>query len=304
MQNNDYLRVEDGGGVGERSATLGTVLRSAREQRGLSLDQVAADLRMEPHLLEALECDRFEGLAPVFAKGYLKQYGQRLGLDYGDLLARYYRQVDDREMPVVPSRPIRLRAQPRVSLWIVSALLLLLVAVALFAWWFNAPEGRPLPPAEPASVAARPEPSASARPVRPATPRAQPSEALAADSALQPPDAEATAGDDGAEETAVAASASAGNGAAEQEPDSDMLRVVITFDEDCWTEVTDARDERLFYGLARAGTQSELDAVPPVSVLLGNADGARLQVDGAPYRVPADGRRGSLARFSIPAAEQ
>jgi hypothetical protein len=64
-----------------REPTVGQQLRAARDAQSLSLAQVSAQLRIEPQFLTCLEQDRFEVFsAPVFAKGYLKQYGHVLGL--------------------------------------------------------------------------------------------------------------------------------------------------------------------------------------------------------------------------------
>jgi cytoskeleton protein RodZ len=81
---------------------LGDTLATARSAHALSVQQLAAELRVEPALLLALEGERFSELGPaVFVKGYLKQYAQRLGLDYADLLRRYEQAADVEEMPIV-----------------------------------------------------------------------------------------------------------------------------------------------------------------------------------------------------------
>jgi cytoskeleton protein RodZ len=70
------------------SSGPGGRLRQAREAQGLQLEEVANELRVSAGALAALEDNRFEALgAAVFAKGYLKQYGARLGLDSRELLA-------------------------------------------------------------------------------------------------------------------------------------------------------------------------------------------------------------------------
>ena len=70
------------------------LLRNARLAQDLTLEQLSTELRIEAKQLNALEENRFERIGvPVFIKGYLKQYGQRLGLDVSDLLALYYKQT-------------------------------------------------------------------------------------------------------------------------------------------------------------------------------------------------------------------
>ena len=61
---------------------LGDLLRGTREAKGLSLEQVEQDTRIRRKLLEALEQEAYEELpAPVFVKGFLRNYAMLLGLD-------------------------------------------------------------------------------------------------------------------------------------------------------------------------------------------------------------------------------
>src|SRR5262252_3952329 len=83
--------------------SVGETLRAARNAQGLTLEQVATELRIEQPQLDALENDRFERIGvPVFVKGYLKQYGTRLGVDPRDLLAQYYQQTSLKEVQIQP----------------------------------------------------------------------------------------------------------------------------------------------------------------------------------------------------------
>ena len=61
---------------------LAPALKQAREERGLSLAQVATDLKLPQHVLEHLEHGQFEQLgAAVFARGYMRSYARHLGVD-------------------------------------------------------------------------------------------------------------------------------------------------------------------------------------------------------------------------------
>lgn len=120
---------------------LGARLRIARESQQLSIEDVAAELRISVQSLTALENDRFDLLgAPVFAKGYLKQYGARLGLDVGQLVAEYDASPASSRVVVAPSRTIKLRDDRQVTVWIVAGLALVLVIAFLLIWWLGLPE--------------------------------------------------------------------------------------------------------------------------------------------------------------------
>jgi cytoskeleton protein RodZ len=78
----------------------------------------------------------------------------------------------------------------------------------------------------------------------------------------------------------------------------------FSFAEESWAEVTDARGERLLFGLTAAGRRVTVRGEPPFAVVLGNAKVVELTVDGQPYPIPASGRQGDLARFSVDIAEE
>lgn len=73
---------------------IGEMLRSEREKRGLSLNEVESALKIRAVYIEALETDRFEDIpAEVYRIGYLKNYARLLGLDHNDLVDRYRTSV-------------------------------------------------------------------------------------------------------------------------------------------------------------------------------------------------------------------
>jgi cytoskeleton protein RodZ len=286
---------------------LAKTLAAARAAHGLTIEEIATELRIEPRLLHALEQCRFEELGPpVFAKGYLKQYGNRLGLKYADLLAEYYRLVDPKEVTLAPSRTIKLRDERQITVWIIAALALALLAVFLLVWLLAEPPvtRRPapvLPESEPAASAGdtgdAPQPDASAEqrsegePVAASEPGvldAEP-EAAAPDAAPVPTDAAAPPA--GLPEPAPEP--------AEPAPTGSGVTIEFAFLEDCWLEATDARGARLFYGLGQAGAVRRVTGEPPIDIFLGNANGVTLTVNGEPYVVPVRDRRGNLARIVI-----
>jgi cytoskeleton protein RodZ len=64
------------------SAGCGAVLRQAREAAGMSMEQVASQLRMTLRSVANLESDDWTSLgAPVFVRGQLRSYARLLGVD-------------------------------------------------------------------------------------------------------------------------------------------------------------------------------------------------------------------------------
>lgn len=81
----------------EARAALGALLRESRENKALSVSQVARVTKIPPMSLERLEAGRFDELpAQVFVRGFLKSYASCVGLDVDDVVERY---LDGEDMP-------------------------------------------------------------------------------------------------------------------------------------------------------------------------------------------------------------
>jgi hypothetical protein len=107
---------------------IGTSLREARERRGLELSDVERDIRVRAKQLRALEAERFDELpARVYARAFLREYADYLGLDADQFLAEF-----DERFPAVEEEPFAPVGLPRP--WRVprhlAAALVALVAVA------------------------------------------------------------------------------------------------------------------------------------------------------------------------------
>ncbi|MEZ0368620.1 MAG: helix-turn-helix domain-containing protein, partial [Candidatus Sericytochromatia bacterium] len=73
------------------AATIGSLLQAARQQRGLSLEEIAQRTFIKLHYLQALEEGLFDRLpAPVYTSGYIRQVARMLGLDDVPLIQQYH----------------------------------------------------------------------------------------------------------------------------------------------------------------------------------------------------------------------
>ena len=296
----------------EEGLTLGGVLRAAREEQDLTLEQVAEKLRVEPRFLSALEEDRFgEFIAPVFVKGHLKQLGRRYGLEYADLLARYTRQTAVHDAPATDAEPARISAAPIFSKlivsrrpsalpklvtprrpsalpWLIAGSILALGAAAI---WYRWDSGQPLfgiSGEEPAPSGAE-ESAASAPPPEAAEPEALPVPE-------NPEDAPAVPAADSPASAVPAADSPASAPVLTAGP---TIQVAIRFDDDCWTEVYGGNGETLYYGLGQTGAAADFDGALPVSFTFGNAAGVRISIDDQPYSLPAPQGSGDSVRFVV-----
>lgn len=85
------------------SLTLGEKLRQAREERGISLSEVAEQTRISSHYLESIENDDYRPLpGGIFNKGFVKSYAKYVELDEQEALLDYSRAIsagEGREEP-------------------------------------------------------------------------------------------------------------------------------------------------------------------------------------------------------------
>ena len=132
----------------ERKETVGQYLREEREKRNVSLDAVARVTRITRENLEALEKDEFQVIsAPVFVRGFLRNYANYLGLDPKEVIARYDSQTDllpvprDKEPPPPPG-------EENPIFKTLLFLSILLVGVAFSFYYYQKTSGpESLPPA-------------------------------------------------------------------------------------------------------------------------------------------------------------
>lgn len=75
------------------SFSLGEVLKKARGERGVDLKTVSEETKVQMKYLEFLENSKYDKLpVDVYAKGFLKQYGNYLGMDVEKLTLLYNKE--------------------------------------------------------------------------------------------------------------------------------------------------------------------------------------------------------------------
>jgi cytoskeletal protein RodZ len=158
---------------------LGDYLKQAREKKGLSLEQVASQTRIQEHHLQALESEDFANLpAKVFAKGFVRSYAKALGLDEEEALRRFLQASGtfyDQHQPEQPQphAQVTLEAPPRQGMnW--NLVFGVMVVIAAIAVWYGLPKKQDTPIA-----LSEPETSAPIEPIEePILPIADPQESV------------------------------------------------------------------------------------------------------------------------------
>jgi helix-turn-helix protein/uncharacterized protein DUF4115 len=125
-------------------ADIGSTLREARIRARIDMSEVEARTKIRARYLRAIENEEWDLLpGPVYAKSFLRTYGDYLGLDSRMLVEEYKRHYEgpsDQE----PSRPVASLARdrererehgirgPRLPQWTPIALVLVAIVVVLY----------------------------------------------------------------------------------------------------------------------------------------------------------------------------
>lgn len=86
-ENNINLEAND---QPSEATTYGGLLRIARENKDLSIDQVSSQLRISPDQIEGLESDNYKVFpTPVYARAHLRSYARLLGVDESKIISLF-----------------------------------------------------------------------------------------------------------------------------------------------------------------------------------------------------------------------
>lgn len=294
--------------------TVGEELRAAREGSGLSIDDVAQQLKLAPRQVRALEEDDYAKLpGRTFVRGFVRNYARAFGLDAEDLVARLPGGEPSLERPTItPSGPPMgsLPAPVRRN-WARWAIPLLLVAIvgAAGLYEMRRPQSdtpRTAAPDRAAPSTVVPAPSAGGPTVLP-NPLA--ADAPSAAGPASPP----PAGADGTSTPATSApEAGAGTTPASSAPaattpappasgaaaNAGEPLLVLSFRRSAWVQVKDRNGNVLLAQNAPAGSTQAIAGPLPLDLVVGNASDVTATFRGQPVDL-SPFVRGNVARLSL-----
>jgi transcriptional regulator with XRE-family HTH domain len=119
-------------------ASVGEQLRQARETRGLSLEDVAAQTRIPRRHLESLELSEWSKLpAPTYTMGFAKSYASAVGLDRTEIGNQLRAEMGGARTVATDAETFE-AADPARTMpkWLVlAAILAVILIVAAFSWY-------------------------------------------------------------------------------------------------------------------------------------------------------------------------
>ncbi len=298
----------------EARTSVGAHLKRLREEKNLTIAEVSSRLYLQPNIIEALEQDDHENLPTgTYVYGYLQNYAKLLDTPADRVVSMFKEDIDISAQPE-PVREVAPELKPEQSNKWPYTLLYLIIFVAILlplTWWWGQ---RTLGPATPGWTfpGSADAPLGLAYPItiveHPDTPfyRAPNTEQMdkvqaaaqeqTTESQTAPAQTQGAQTTDTDKEFEVAPSTydknmiTTGIG-----PDS--IKVVVS--EDCWVEIFDTDNKKIFYDLARAGQTLILNGTAPFSVLLGNSAGAIIEFNNIPFDTTSYRSRIGMARFVL-----
>ena len=265
--------------------SCGERLANKRSKKELTINQVAREIKIEPRVIEMIENNDFESIgAPVFVKGYLRQYSELVGLD-PDLIIEKYSAINSIEdsPPIVNDSVDQISKYVLTPKIILIAIFVILISFGVLATVFGIFGNNE-------TVVIKMEAEAESQ------------ESLLPSVTAPQIDLSETQIDETFEMEAEAESQESLLISTSNEffTAENLMNLTISFSDLCWTEIFDANGERLFFGLGDQDREVNIDGVPPFDVMLGAADNLlEIKLEGREYNVVDSIRRGEVLRFKV-----
>ena len=265
--------------------SCGERLANKRSEKELTINQVAREIKIEPRVIEMIENNDFESIgAPVFVKGYLRQYSELVGLD-PDLIIEKYSAINSIEdsPPIVNDSVDQISKYVLTKKIILIAIIIILISFGVLATVFGIFGNNETVVIKMETEAESQEsllPSVTA-------PQIDLSETQIDETFEMETEAES-------QESLLISTSN------EFFTEDNLMNLTIIFSDLCWTEIFDANGERLFFGLGDQDREVNIDGVPPFDVMLGAADNLlEIKLEGREYNVVDSIRRGEVLRFKV-----
>jgi cytoskeleton protein RodZ len=119
------------------SEDFGGLLRSARQQKGMSIADLSRATKIKESQLERLEAAAMDALpAEVFVVGFIKAYAREVGIDSAEALRRYRAalpkpQIIEIAAPTDPEAPAPVQSGRRLGVALVVFLILIVATLTL-----------------------------------------------------------------------------------------------------------------------------------------------------------------------------
>ncbi|CAH9065210.1 DUF4115 domain-containing protein [Pseudoalteromonas sp. S3260] len=276
--------------------SVGQILKTHRENANISIAKIASLLKLTESQVEHIENDEYHLLgAKTFVKGYIKNYCRTLNIDSTAILTMLPAYSASDKPVDMQSFSRRTEKEAHDSRLMTVSYLILAIVIGSSAvwWWQNAMPIDEQTDTINANNSLISEQQKSTKLLAEAADEAQSNE-------IEPaPQANSSVFNE--QQTIQAAPLN--DAQSQSEPtSSDLSTIIMMFNDESWVEIHDANDEKIAFGVKKAGYEMTLTGVAPFSVVLGKHDVVRITLNGEPVDISAFPKN-RLAKFKLPLAE-
>ena len=288
--------------------TAGMILAHTRESAGLSIEDVALQLKLAPRQVVALERDDHANLpGRTFVRGFVRNYARLLRLDVDAVLAAVPGDPpasQDRPAFVPATRaigemPTERASRPNVARWAIPLVLIAIVAFAAY-YEFVRPQ---------ASRAPSPPPAPAAKPAASAMPLDNPVRVATEPSAASTTSSETTVAATTPAPAESVPTATAPPAAADAPPPAEAQPVTaaasaprnqleLRFRGTSWVEVRDRSGNIVLSMTGSDGAAREVVVASPGEIIVGNVGAVVASWRGKPLDLVAPARQ-NVARIKL-----
>jgi len=276
--------------------SVGQILKTHRENANISLAKIASLLKLTESQVQHIENDEYHLLgAKTFVKGYIKNYCRTLNIDSTAILAMLP-AFSTSDKPVdMQSFSRRTEKEAHDSRLMTVSYLILAIVIGSSAvwWWQNATPIDEQTNTINANNSFITQQQENTKRLAEAADEVQLDDvepAQQTNSALQ-----------NEQQTIQAAPLNDAQSPSEQ-TNTDLSTIFMMFNDESWVEIHDANDEKIAFGVKKAGYEMTLTGVAPFSVVLGKHDVVSITLNGEPVDISAFPKN-RLAKFKLPLAE-
>lgn len=265
-------------------ATPGQILADLRKQRGLSVTDVAQQLKLGLKQIKALEADDYASLpGNTFIRGFIRNYAKLVETEAAPLIAYFEQHGPSLQTnAILPpneaiSFPDQEAAYGRKRLYAIVILVFLVTGITFDYVWHDGHSSltsgfrtkkQPVPSAP--AVASAPIVFAAGEEKKSSEILVKPTEAkIVTPEPIKTPlttDVKLTPAQNLDQAPIQQAT----------QPLGRRRRIVLNFDAEAWVEIKNRNDKILFSRISPAGSEQMIEAIPPLYLTVGNASSVRV----------------------------
>jgi cytoskeleton protein RodZ len=276
----------------ESKIALGKELAKIRLEKKLSIKEIAREIRIEPSVIKKIEKNDFESIgAPVFVKGYLRQYASFIEMDADEVLEKYNQlNLKEDASPIINDSVQQLSkfiVTPKIIIFSISSIAISMILWFVFSYFTKQDKGF-----ESNVITNNVELDLNQEP-------SNVTEAVAIEPELNESQdlTESITVIENQEPSNVTEAVAIEPVVVEERP---SIALTMNYRGLCWAEVYDSDGNQIFYGFGDADNDVNVTGVGPLDVTLGAADELiSIQVNEQDYSIIDPVRRGEVLRFQI-----